>query len=80
MPSNEKKRHDPKRCELCAMPTLKNPARHMDTYHAELADKTFRRLQQGKPPVGDWIYCSNWQGIWNDDDFEAKDVEFKRAN
>ena len=59
MLSNENKKQNLKRCELCAMPIMKNPKRHMDTYHADLPDKTFRRLQQGYPPSGDWKYCSN---------------------
>lgn len=45
MQSNNNKRQDLKRCNLCAMPILKNPKRHMDRYHTDLPDKTFRMLQ-----------------------------------
>ena len=40
MLSNENKKQNLKRCELCAMPTLKSPGRYMDTYHADLPDNT----------------------------------------
>ena len=78
MPSKEKKQRNINRCELCAMPAFKNPERHMKRYHSDLLDKTFRRLQQGWPPSGDWKYCSNWQDIWNEN-FEAKDVVLKKG-
>ena len=45
MPSNEHKKQNLKRCELCAMPTLKSPGRHMDTYHTDPAHNTFKKLQ-----------------------------------
>ena len=32
----------------------------------------------GQLPVGSWKYCSNWKDIWNED-FEPKDVEFKKG-
>ena len=45
MLSNENKKQNLKRCELCAMPILKNPKRHMERYHTDPAHNTFKKLQ-----------------------------------
>ena len=76
MQGDEKNQQKPNHCELCAMPSFKDPGRHMKRYHKELGKVPFRRLEPGHLPIGAWKYCSNWQEIWNDN-FEAKDTEFK---
>jgi len=51
----------------------------MERYHADLDKQVFRKLEKGQDPTGSWKYCSNWQEIWNED-FVAKDAEFKKEN